>query len=220
MPRLLFSSSLMIWQARSFGRTREGSLPEALTCYGVQRTLIVSEARPFTVEPMCMTWEYRSDRTYIFPPPPFRIRQSSPRSFLPRSTSMLCSARSFSSASSSALQLLILLFVAAASGPCARPAGRCLTSPIVHPDQRLRGSAGNLQIVAAKIKHIRRRICSPQHRGRCPEGCPQSAASSRLDSTKLKNVSLPDVVLYLFNLSAELFFRKTGTEFFQDTSRL
>ena len=59
-----------------------------------------SRSSPRTVEPMCMTWEKRSmDRYFSTCTEPKRL--IFPMSFRPRSTSMLCSASSFSSDRSS-----------------------------------------------------------------------------------------------------------------------
>ena len=84
-------------QARSFGAPE--SVPAGRTASTASRASASSRISPLTVEPMCITWEKRttvcSFSTWTVP-----NRLIFPRSFLPRSTSMLCSASSFSSARS------------------------------------------------------------------------------------------------------------------------
>mmetsp|Transcript_10236 Transcript_10236/g.35613 ORF Transcript_10236/g.35613 Transcript_10236/m.35613 type:complete len:321 (+) Transcript_10236:328-1290(+) len=97
-PRLLGSSSSMICMARTLGAP--------LTVPAGSAALSVSHAeRPFLSAPstvllMCITWLYRSTSmslsTTTLP-----ISATRPTSLRPRSTSMTCSARSFSSARSS-----------------------------------------------------------------------------------------------------------------------
>ena len=97
MPRLLCSSSWMIWQARNFGAPE--SVPAGRMASTASTASLSSRIWPVTVEPICITWEKRSMHIYFstFTVPILLIF---PISFRPRSTSMLCSARSFSSARS------------------------------------------------------------------------------------------------------------------------
>ena len=94
MPRLLCSSSSMIWQALNLGapeRVPAGRIASTASTASLSFRMI-----PVTVEPRCITWEKRSTQRYFstFTVPILLIF---PISFLPRSTSILCSASSFSS---------------------------------------------------------------------------------------------------------------------------
>ena len=99
MPRLLSSSSSISWQARIFGAPDK--VPAGRTASIASSASFPSRMTPLTVEPICITCEKRSmTRSFsTFTEPNALIL---PRSFLPRSTSMLCSASSFSSFNSSA----------------------------------------------------------------------------------------------------------------------
>ena len=103
MPRLLFSSSAISWQALIFGAPER--VPAGRTALTASSPSNSSRISPLTVEPMCITWEYLSISWSFstFTVPNLLIF---PKSLRPRSTSILCSASSFSSARSSASRAL------------------------------------------------------------------------------------------------------------------
>ena len=94
MPRLLCSSSSMIWQARNFGAPER--VPAGRIASTASIASLSSLSSPATVEPMCMTCEKCSMLIY-FSTSTVPILLILPMSFRPRSTSILCSASSFSS---------------------------------------------------------------------------------------------------------------------------
>ena len=104
IPLLLSSSSLMIWHALIFGAPER--VPAGSTASTADSSsYLLSSISPLTVDPMCITCEYLWTFMYCSTStvPNLLIL---PRSFLPRSTSMLCSASSFSSAMSPASSLM------------------------------------------------------------------------------------------------------------------
>ncbi len=103
IPRLQSSSSSMILQAMSLGAPDR--VPAGRTDSMASMASFPSAISPTTVDPMCITCENLSISMY-FSTSTEPILDTRPRSFLPRSTSMLCSARSFSSDRSSSSSLL------------------------------------------------------------------------------------------------------------------
>ena len=97
MPRLLFSKSLINWQALILGAPE--SVPAGKIASMAESASASSRICPRTVDPICMTWEYFSIERYFstWTVPNLLIL---PISFLPKSTSILCSASSLGSARS------------------------------------------------------------------------------------------------------------------------
>ena len=127
-PRLLFSSWSMIWHALNFGA------PERVPAGRIASTAsLSSRIVPVTVDPMCITWENRSISMYFstFTVP---IRLILPISFRPRSTSMLCSASSFSS--------------------CKRSSSRALSSSGVLPRGRVPASGNVLSLPLSSFASV------------------------------------------------------------------
>ena len=111
--------------------------------------------RPETALTMCITCEYCStDIKVLTSTLPYS--QTRPRSLRPRSTSIMCSARSFSSASSSASRRAS----SAASAPRGRvPAiGRVVTVAAGDRDQRLGARSGDLEVAEVEEVHVRARV--------------------------------------------------------------
>ena len=79
--------------------------------------------------------------------------------------------------------------------------------PIFQLHQRLRGGAGNLNIIAGKIKHIGGRICTPEH----PVNIQDAPLDLRLQPVgqyHLENIALIDMMFCLFYHAAVFFFCK------------
>ncbi len=79
-----------------------------------------------------------------------------PRSLRPRSTSITCSARSFSSSSSSPRDARVLLGVSPARPRAGDRARR--DAPTRHGQQRLRARAGDLEVPEVEEVHVRARV--------------------------------------------------------------
>ena len=142
MPRLLSSSSFIISQALIFGAPE--SVPAGSIASTASIVSLSSLISPRTVEPMCITCEKRCICIYFSTctVPNLLIL---PISFLPRSTSILCSASSFSSFKSSASSALssssvLPLRLVPASGKVCRTPFSSLTSvsglaPAISPSE-------------------------------------------------------------------------------------
>ena len=98
MPRLVGSFSSMICMARGFGAP--DNVPAGNTANNASIGAIDCANFPFTVETICITCEYFSIcMNCVTSTEP--ALQTRPKSFLPKSTSIKCSARSFGSLSNS-----------------------------------------------------------------------------------------------------------------------
>ncbi len=124
MPRLLFSSSAIIWQALILGAP--DNVPAGSTALTASIASHSGLMTPRTVEPICMTCEYLSTM-WSFSTSTLPKALTRPKSLRPKSTSILCSASSFSSASSSvssalsSSSVLPLGLVPASGNVCSTP---------------------------------------------------------------------------------------------------
>nr|QCF61892.1 anthranilate synthase [Strobilanthes cusia] len=93
-PLLVFSSLSINSIAFTFGAPL--TVPTGSAARSASHPVILSSNSPVTVELMCITWEYLSTFMSLctLTEPYF---ETLPTSFLPRSTSIICSARCFSS---------------------------------------------------------------------------------------------------------------------------
>ncbi len=106
-----------------------------------------------------MTWEYFSMTISSFTAtlPGF---DTLPTSFRPRSTSIMCSAHSFGSARSSFVQRLVFFFGGPSfPGPRDRPQ---VYPRAFHPDHHFGRGAGQDEVAAVQVEHIRRRVYHPE----------------------------------------------------------
>ena len=97
-PRLDTSKSSMICIARTFGAPE--TVPTGKAARNTSQGFKSSISFPVTVDEICMTCEYRSI-SMSFSTLTVPICETLPTSFRPKSTSMTCSALSFSSANKS-----------------------------------------------------------------------------------------------------------------------
>ena len=148
---------------------------------------------PRTFETMCITWEYRSitmsSETCTLP-----ISLTRPTSFRPRSTSMMCSARSLGSARSSFSSALSSSSVA----PRRRvPAmGRRSILPFLEAHHHLGRSADHGRVAAAQEIHVGRRVDEPE-RPVDLEGLRRDLPLEPLGRHDLEDVAGLDVLLGL-----------------------
>ena len=131
-PRLVGSRSSIICMARIFGAPE--TVPAGKHAFITSYASRLSSNSPRTFETMCMTWEYFSMTISSFTAtrPGF---DTLPTSFRPRSTSIICSARSLGSARSSFIRdssssSLAPLFLVPAMGrrSMREPSSRTITS--------------------------------------------------------------------------------------------
>ena len=203
----LFSSSSMIWQARIFGapeRVPAGRIASTASTASLSSRIVPRHGRADVHdvgEPLDRTCDLS---TFTEP-----IRLILPRSFRPRSTSMLCSAQLF-------FILQKLCFKRSCPLPASFPLGRVPASgkvlqlTVVQLCQRLRGSARKLDVVCWRSKTCTATGSAARAApGTCSHRLPSaSASSSGLESTTWKDIALADVLFGFFpTMFAVLFFR-------------
>ena len=147
----------MISIARTLGAPE--TVPAGKPAASASSASYLVSSLPSTLDTMCITWLKRSMRNWSVTLT-VAMRETRPTSLRPRSSSMRCSARSFSIGEQLALQRLVLLR-GCATRPRAgqRPDGH---RALPHPNQDLRARARDGEAPEVEKIEERRRIDSPQ----------------------------------------------------------